>query len=1245
MQRVACALRAHSPPNSTDAWIALQYGPRMRNYWLVASACALVIGSTACGNGCSSLGPTPGGFPSAERVPNAAQVRISQSGFSAITADPAALVGGLLGGGGLSFDVPANCGGSTPVCCPNGTPVSPCGPLQVDVVAQPGDAPRMVIAPVAGQSRLDVTMRARLKTAMDIPVKILGSNCGIKIDTAPGANPDIKIDVPVSFTPDAQAGTTRVVAGDAALSQLTTDDVKLTGSLVCQAANLGLGFILDQVKGTFQDAIRDSINQQTCKACPSGNVAECGPFASACTNNVCTKADNSCVQELGIAGRLGASAFASISPGTQGAMDIYDVAGGYATTDNGGLALGFLGGALPAGAPRDRCGPSAAKPPRVAIPQSAFFAGNTRPDTGRPFGLAFGLHKSQLDQIFYSLYEGGALCLTITTDTSAQLNTDTLALVARSLSDIANKTGKVAIGLRPQSVPRQTLGRNLFVDNNGTATLQEPLLDINFDKLEMDFFAQIEDQYIRLFTVVTDLHLPLGMQVNAMGQLQPVLGDLQQAFTNISVKNSEALKETPAQIAAVIPTLLGLALPGLAGGLSPVDVPGIGGVSIKVTDLTAVDNKAFLALFADLVPGAMPRVRVAPVASVIAADLPNTLQLAEGHASDSARLPAVTLALGTAQDASLDVKTLGTATAARGYEWSYRVDAGLWSPWSKSQQPTLRDPLLGVPGAHQIEVIARVTGEPLTASLTPVRLVVTNDSAALSDLARRGEFHGQASGGGCSCESGASRGAPWLAALVAMCLFGGRWLRRGLARLRLQPTLLVSAGFVVVASTQQGCDCNSAPCGDKACLAGELSPGELGRYNAVASDGTRTVATTYDAVRGDLVLVELTASTPSFHVVDGVPALTPTYEPSSYRGGVEDSGADVGKWTSVAIAKGKVVIAYQDVETKALKIAIEQGKHEFAISTVEEQVGVELGQFASLAVDGDGRPAIAYLATNVPGAAGALTTELRFARAARANPGAGDWTISRIATAPASCVNACADGQACVVALDNPNAQVCVTPTADCGTTCATDQTCVAGACRATFADTPVQDLPTGTGLFVNLVRFDDGRYAAVYYDRVRTALVMAVESAVGSNAFAEVVLDDAGDRGMWASAAVAQGTVHVAYQDALSDTVYYQSTSGAPGTPELVDDGVRAGDRTHPVGASSTVTVVNGSPVVAYQDAMTSDVVLARKAGNAWQHETLASGTPLDGFYVAGAGATLVWGTIDHTTEPLMNLKVSTVP
>ena len=64
--------------------------------------------------------------------------------------------------------------------------------------------------------------------------------------------------------------------------------------------------------------------------------------------------------------------------------------------------------------------------------------------------------------------------------------------------------------------------------------------------------------------------------------LTPVLGDVSDAFTNVSVKNSDAVTETPADLAALFPTLLNLVLPQLSGGLSPISLPKLGGLELSV---------------------------------------------------------------------------------------------------------------------------------------------------------------------------------------------------------------------------------------------------------------------------------------------------------------------------------------------------------------------------------------------------------------------------------------------------------------------------------------------------------------------------------------------------------------------------------------------------------------------------------------------------------------------------------------
>jgi MYXO-CTERM domain-containing protein len=1206
---------------------------RARIDWFVVVSC-LFLAVSCSGGGCGGCGmePIPGGFTAAKRHPNAGQVRVSQNGLAAISADPAALLGSLGGGsnGVLSFNVPSSCGGSTPVCCPGGNPQANCGPLDIDLTLHPGDQPRLELHPQQGASTLNVTVRARLKTEMDIPVTIpIVGDCGVKVDTNPGSTPDVQIDLPIAFEQDGTAGTTRINVGSVSLSNLTSDDVALTGGFGCQVANFGLSAFLSLLTDQLTGVVQSTIQDQTCKACPSGDVAECGsPFATACTGGVCQEG-NSCLQELGIDGRLrGSSLFASLSPGTTGALDLYEVAGGYATTNTNGIALGLLGGMEPGGAPRDRCGPMATEPTTAAIPQSSYFQGNTRPDTGATFDVAIGLHKSQLAQFAYAGYDGGLLCLTIGASTVSQLSTDTLSLLSRSLGNLVERNAPMAVGLRPQSPPTITLGKNTFTtDGSGNAVLDEPLLDIKFTAMEIDFFAMVDQQYIRVFTVVSDVHLPVGLQVGAMGELTPVLGNVDDAFTNLSVKNSEAVTETPDSLAMLFPNLLSLVLPQLSSGLPAISVPSIGGLNLAVTDITAVDDRDgdgqpdFLAIFANLT-------------TAMARPVHTTATIADVSDAKAIAPRTVTLELGG---------------DARDLEFSYRVDDTTWSAWGTNRHPVIKARMLELPGTHHIDVRARAKGQAETTDLEPVRLAVELGGPRVAATTGAG-FHGQAGQAGCNCDAGPSPGAAAPLALLVVGILVGRRRSNRLRRLARSAMRLGPLVWLIAIACLPGCSCSSHPCGDSACMDGEVQRGAVGRFTSIAGDDQRVMVATYDQVLGDLVAVDVTdPMTMQFTAVDGIPGdVTPTYDPSTYRGGISDAGPNVGAWTSIALSNHLAKIAYQDRDNGNLKYAFEKSEGTWDSYVVDGDATT--GEYASMTLDSNGHPAIAYIAVGIDDGMGHRATELRLARAGKADPQVmSDWTIFTIASAPGSCGGLCDGGTSCVA--DAMGIESCVAPTTDCSAACATGDVCVSGSCVTEVVDPMLDQPPQGTGLFVSLVTLPDGRLAAAYYDGTRRALVLSVENAAATSQFTENILDGnvaGADRGMWSTATVAtDGTVHVAYQDALGDQLMYTTWNGTPGVPEVVDDGTRTGDRTHPVGAGAVIYLNNGTPTIAYQDGLTADVYTAVKAGAAWMPTGLATGPLLDGFSIAvttGHGTpVLAWDTLDPSQDPANGLTVLT--
>ena len=98
--------------------------------------------------------------------------------------------------------------------------------------------------------------------------------------------------------------------------------------------------------------------------------------------------------------------------------------------------------------------------------------------------------------------------------------------------------------------------------------------------------------------------------------------------------------------------------------------------------------------------------------------------------------------------------------------------------------------------------------------------------------------------------------------------------------------------------------------------------GAIGRWTSIAGDDQRVMVATYDQAFGDLVVADVTDPTKiTYKSVDGVPAdATPTYDPSTWRGGIVDPGPKVGAWTSIALGDHKARVAYQDRDAERAQV-------------------------------------------------------------------------------------------------------------------------------------------------------------------------------------------------------------------------------------------------------------------------------------------------------------------------------------
>ncbi|HEU0033306.1 MAG TPA: MYXO-CTERM sorting domain-containing protein [Kofleriaceae bacterium] len=500
------------------------------------------------------------------------------------------------------------------------------------------------------------------------------------------------------------------------------------------------------------------------------------------------------------------------------------------------------------------------------------------------------------------------------------------------------------------------------------------------------------------------------------------------------------------------------------------------------------------------------------------------------------------------------------------------------------------------------------------------------DEAGNVTIALIAPFHGQPGEGGCNCDAS---GGPTPGGILLVLVVGGILLaprRRVLVQLARRyngiATVAVWAGLSITLSLVPGCSCGknaakscdtAADCGEDYCPQGQIPfcidntcvcsddiiLGKLGPYSdvAVGADGSTWVSA-YHQEYGDLVVAKvdpLAGRVPdeAWEWVDGVPEGPVIVPDSKYRHGIAEKGADVGMYTSIAVAPdGTPVVTYFDRDTASLKFAarvggvwqshvIEQGTGDLA------ETGALIGMYTSLTLrSDDGRPGVAYLA-HVADTVNGARAEVRFAAAQTTLPtSAADWMTWTVDTAP--------------LPPDDPN-------------------------------NPNIYPLPEGLGLFVDAARLPTQAPVVVYYDRSAGELKLAKFNTTTGQFAAPVVLAGGGnvDAGWSPSVGVdAQGVVHVAYVDSTNDDLMYV-TDAAGATPALVDDGRRIVGTTadglpkpeyHFVGDDAGMVLANAGtlPMIAYQDATTQELLLAtRKTDGTWTHVSIAGATdPWPGAY-----------------------------
>jgi hypothetical protein len=713
--------------------------------------------SGGAAGGCAGLTPLPGGARySGPKSDNAVNVRLSANGLNYLNSNWQTLIGAFAPGNVLKLPVPCSIA------------ASPVGDFAISDTNQDGactatDVPHEVEIKITGFSlqpkptdSLDAVLQISVDTK-NIPMASVSDRyggclglarlkCAVRYNAAEVLPNDNRMKATVKFSISTKWD--KLLAFDVASFQGTEvcgssgagappeclqpadilfDGQGTCGNVLCGAADLQIvkSTVLRLISPLLQRQIKAAIGTQTCESCGTAGMRSCptstdGTMAqSVCTTNVCQDvAASKCVPRfLGTEGRAGLGALLGnfgVSPDAE--IDLSLAAGSSVSADQG-LTFGTRAGVSPVKIAD--CVVPASAPPLTALGPPNFDAEAT-PGSGYHVGL--GISANFLNATFHAVHQSGGFCFQLSTQNVGLINTGLFKTFLPSLGQLAGRDGKDApmmVVLRPARPPNVIVGKGTY-DPISKKPIK-PLITLALPELSIDFYAMIDDRFVRLFTLTADISLPLSLIFEGCDKVTPALGDVRMLIQNIRTSNSEMLAEDPQVLADLVPAVIGLAEPALASALKGFALPALGSFKLKVNETKGLSNISgsesynHLGLYATLLPANAACATVAPRLSASF----NSIQvpLAKDLRLQGKPLPWTKVLL-----------NVGTAGIAGIAEYSFKIDDGLFTDFVPAPNGILEvtHGSLLLQGRHVVSVRARMQQDPQGIS-SAIEIPVTVD--------------------------------------------------------------------------------------------------------------------------------------------------------------------------------------------------------------------------------------------------------------------------------------------------------------------------------------------------------------------------------------------------------------------------------------------------------------------------------------------------------------------------------------
>ena len=178
----------------------------------------------------------------------------------------------------------------------------------------------------------------------------------------------------------------------------------------------------------------------------------------------------------------------------------------------------------------------------------------------RRYALGFGLSESGLNQLGWSIFTSGMLCIDLTTadigaltGTPELLSSGMFGLLAGEIMALAGPSAPVMVRLRPTTEPR--------FDMIAEAGPSDPQMRMELNEMKMEVFIAIDQRFVRAFAVLLNVDMALQLSPEVDDEGAPLL--VVQVADGPNIGDFDVVYDEPvvgSDIGGTLPALIDLVL-------------------------------------------------------------------------------------------------------------------------------------------------------------------------------------------------------------------------------------------------------------------------------------------------------------------------------------------------------------------------------------------------------------------------------------------------------------------------------------------------------------------------------------------------------------------------------------------------------------------------------------------------------------------------------------------------------------